>query len=47
MDTIMLVDEGRDVAGLVTFAEEVAFFGLTSDTDVLDGCDLGKVCVLG
>ncbi|XP_069173442.1 uncharacterized protein [Procambarus clarkii] len=43
MDTIMLVDEGRDVAGLVTFAEEVAFFGLTSDTDVLDGCDLGKL----
>ncbi|KAG7163907.1 hypothetical protein Hamer_G020823, partial [Homarus americanus] len=42
MDTIMLVDEGGHVGGTVTFAKDVSFVGLTSDTNVLDGCNVGK-----
>lgn len=44
MDSIMLVDESGHVGGQVTFAEDLNLLdGLTSDTNILDGCNLVEV----
>lgn len=44
MDEVVLVEQGGELSGSVTFTEDVTLLaGLTADTNVLDSCDFGKV----
>ncbi|XP_071539305.1 uncharacterized protein [Panulirus ornatus] len=43
MDTIMLVDEAGHVGGKVTFTEDLNLDGLSSDSNVLDGCNIAEL----
>ncbi|KAK8395748.1 hypothetical protein O3P69_005682 [Scylla paramamosain] len=44
MDKVVLLEQGGELAGSVTFTEDVTFLaGLTADTNVLDSCDFGKL----
>nr|XP_053634704.1 uncharacterized protein LOC128690173 [Cherax quadricarinatus] len=42
LSNILLIDEAQHVDGSLIF-KEVSMYGLTSDTGVLDGCDLQKL----
>lgn len=44
MDEVVLVQQGGELSGSVTFTQDVTFLaGLTADTNVLDSCDFGMV----
>ncbi|XP_045125120.1 uncharacterized protein LOC123512684 [Portunus trituberculatus] len=44
MDEVVLIDQGGELSGSVTFTEDVTFLaGLTADTNVLDSCDFSKL----
>lgn len=48
MDEVLLVEQGGEIGGTVTFAEDVTFLaGLTADTNILDSCDFGRVSGCG
>lgn len=42
---LLLMDESSVVAGTVSFADNLVVGDLTSESGILDGCNLVQVCI--